>query len=50
MKKFPAVFFLFCLAILGGLGAADVMGYGLAGWLGANGARSATRFASHYHK
>lgn len=50
MKNYPALFMLFCLLVLGGLGAADMFGYGVAGWIGSNSARTASRFASHYHK
>ncbi|ESQ82426.1 MULTISPECIES: hypothetical protein [unclassified Asticcacaulis] len=50
MKNYPVIFVLFCLATIGALGAADMFGYGIAGWMGSNSARSASRFASHYHK
>lgn len=48
MKNFPALFFLFCLGVLGLLSAADLYGYGVAGLFAR--AASAPRFASHYHK
>lgn len=54
MKNFPAGFSLFCLAVLGGLAAADIMGYGMASSAGTASARQASHqashFATHYHK
>lgn len=46
--KAPAVFILFCLAVVGALGYADYRGYALAGMFTA--VQSAQRFATHYHK